>query len=317
MQFGDIVTRCKVADKYLGDMIHQDGLAASVEATVEERVGRITAATHEIKAVLDDYRLQAVGGMMGAWDLWNLAVIPSLLNNCSTWIGISSKVVDRLEGIQEKYIRLMLEVPVSTPKVALRAETGLLSIKHRIWSEKVNLYLALKKMKDGLARQVLEEQIEQGWPGLAREVEEIGTKIGVPNIVFVSKQSLKLAIRYHDKAEIMEKMIRDYKKLDQIKSDDPTIAKEYMERKSIADCRMIFRMRTEMINLKENMKNKYKGALVNCDACNMGVPESQTHVMTCKGYEQLRARKDMDNMGDIVAFFREVLLLREKRKNGT
>ena len=73
-----------------------------VACTIEERVGRITAATHEIKAVLDDYRLQAIGGMMGAWDLWNLAVIPSLLNNCSTWIGISSMLVDRLEGIQEK-----------------------------------------------------------------------------------------------------------------------------------------------------------------------------------------------------------------------
>ena len=236
---------------------------------------------------------------------------------CSTWIGISNKLVDRLEGIQEKYIRLMLEVPVSTPKVALRAETGLLSMKHRIWNEKVNLYFALKKMKDGLARQVLEEQIENGWPGLAREVGEIGDSIGVQNINSISNQSLKMALRHHDKGEIMEKMIKDYKKLDKVKCDDPTVAKEYMEKKSIADCRMIFRMRTEMINLKENMKNKYKGALVNCDACNMGVPESQTHVMTCKGYEQLRARKDMDNMGDIVAFFREVLLLREKRKNGT
>ena len=43
---------------------------------------------------------------------------------------------------------------------------------------------------------------------------------------------------------------------------------------------MIIRMRSEMIDLKGNMKNKYKGALVNCDACDMGVPESQTHVMT-------------------------------------
>ena len=80
---------------------------------------------------------------------------------------------------------------------------------------------------------------------------------------------------------------------------------------------MIFRMRTEMINLKENMKNEYKGALVNCDACDMGVPESQTHVMTCPGYEQLRARKNMDNMGDLTAFFRGVLLQRERKKLGT
>ena len=65
-------------------MIHQDGLSASIEATISDRVGRITAATHEIKAVPDDYRFQAIGGMMGAWDLWNLAVIPSLMNNCST-----------------------------------------------------------------------------------------------------------------------------------------------------------------------------------------------------------------------------------------
>ena len=64
-----------------------DGLAASVGATINDRVGRTAAATHEIKAIPDDYRMQAVGGMMGAWDLWNLAVVSSLINNCSTGIG--------------------------------------------------------------------------------------------------------------------------------------------------------------------------------------------------------------------------------------
>ena len=114
--FGDIVTKLKMKDKYLGDIIHMDGLAASVEATVADRKGRIVAAMHEIKAVMEDYRMQAMGGMMGAWDLWNLAVIPSLLNNCSTWVGASSKVVEDLEKMQEKYFRLILELPVSTPK---------------------------------------------------------------------------------------------------------------------------------------------------------------------------------------------------------
>ena len=50
-----------------------------------------------------------------------------------------------------KYVRLMLEVPASTPKIALRAETGLLSMKHWIWSEKVSLDIALKRSKGGLA----------------------------------------------------------------------------------------------------------------------------------------------------------------------
>ena len=314
--FGDIVTKQKVVDKYLGDMIHCDGLSASVEATIKDRMGRITAATHEIKAVLDDYRMQAIGGMMGAWDLWNLAVIPSLLNNCSTWLGITSKVEDMLEIAQEKYIRLMLEIPVSTPKISLRAETGILSMKHRIWYEKVNLILAIRRMEGGLAKQIYEEQLLYGWPGLAQEVEEICTRIGIPNVNFnlVTKTELNKALRNHDKTEIIEKFSK-YKKLDKIQNDDPTIAKDYMGEKSIADARLIFRLRTEMVDVKDNMRNRYRGTSTNCEACDMRVPESQVHVMTCMGYEEQRDGKDLGKDTDLVAYFREVLLLREKRKS--
>ena len=86
--------------------------------------------------------------------------------------------------------------------------------------------------------------------------------IGVPDVNknFLSKKDLRQALRNHDKAEMVQKMTDNYKKLDKIKEDDPTVAKEYKERKSLADCRMVFRMRTEMINLKDNMKNMYKCA---------------------------------------------------------
>ena len=297
-------------------MVHQDGLSASVEATKSNIIGRITAATHKIKAVLDDFRLQAMVGVMGALDLWNMAVVPSLMDNCSTWIGITGKLVDRLESIQERYVRLMLEVPVSTPKIALRAETGLLSMKHRIWSEKMSLVMALKRSKDGLAKQVYMEQLQYGWPGLATEVQEICEKIGVPDINknYLSKKDMSQALRNHDKAEMMQKMTDNYKKLDKIKLDDPTVPKEYMEKKCLADCRMVFRMRTQMINLKDNMKNMYKGASINCDACDMKVAESQTHVMSCPGYTELRVGKDMSKDGDLVGYFREVLKIREKKK---
>ena len=36
--------------------------------------------------------------------------------------------------------------------------------------------------------------------------------------------------------------------------------------------------------------------------------------MACPGYEDLWAGKDMSKDGDLVSYFREVLLLREKRK---
>ena len=88
-----------------------------------------------------------------------------------------------------------------------------------------------------------------------------------------------------------------------------------MKQKSLADSRLIFRLRTEMVDVKDNMRNKYKGSQVHGDACNMKEPESQVHVMACPGYEDLRAGKDMMKDEDLVSYFREVLLLREKRKH--
>ena len=69
-----------------------------------------------------------------------------------------------------------------------------------------------------------------------------------------------------------------------------------------------------MVKLRDNMRNMYKGDLVNCQACSMGVPESQTHVMFCTGYEDLRLGKDMREDKDLVSFFRDVLKMRERKK---
>ena len=112
----------------------------------------------------------------------------------------------------------------------------------------------------------------------------------------------------------MEKFSR-YKKLDKIENDDPTIAKDYMGEKSLADSRLIFRLRTEMVDVKDNMRNRYRGSSTQCEACDRRVPESQVHVMTCMGYVELRTGKDLEKDTDLVAYFREVLLLREKRKS--
>ena len=128
-----------------------------------------------------------------------------------------------------------------------------------------------------------------------------------------NKRDIDRAIINHDRSEIVEKFEK-YKKIDRIKEDDPTEPKSYLKQKSLADSRLIFRMRTEMVDIKDNMRNKYKGPGVNCDACNMKVAESQVHVMACPGYEDLRLGKDMMNDRDLVKYFRVVLLIRERRK---
>jgi hypothetical protein len=46
----------KSEDKYLGQIIHEDGLAASVAATVASRTGRFKGAVFEVRSVIEEFR---------------------------------------------------------------------------------------------------------------------------------------------------------------------------------------------------------------------------------------------------------------------
>ena len=41
LMFGEFLANRTESDKYLGQIIHEDGLKASVEATIKERIGKI------------------------------------------------------------------------------------------------------------------------------------------------------------------------------------------------------------------------------------------------------------------------------------
>ena len=272
IKFDGFETKRKKMDKYLGEMFHEEGLAASVNASIDDRMGKVKASMYEVAAIVDDFRMQAVGGMVSAWELWNLAIIPSLLSNCGVWTEISEKAVERLEDLQNVFIRRVLQVPVSTPKVSLRSETGMLSMKLRIWASKVKMVMALRMMdKKFLARQVYDEQVRQGWPGLAREVAEVCLQIDLPdaNSLDVTKSQVDKAIKEYNKVEIKEAMTSKYTKLDDLVEMEDSCLKEYMKMKNLAESRMMFRIRTKMVNLKENMKGKFKGSSLDCTACDV------------------------------------------------
>ena len=85
LMFGGIELKQRESDRYLGQVLHGAGLDMSAEATVKERVGRIKGATLEIKGIVEDFKMQTIGGMMAAWELWGKALIPSLLSGFGTW----------------------------------------------------------------------------------------------------------------------------------------------------------------------------------------------------------------------------------------
>ena len=154
---GSFVTKDNIMDKWLGDMFHQDGLAASVKATVEDRAAKVKGACYEALAIVEDWRSQMVGGFRSAMDLFELAILPTLLYNAENWVGIDKKTEEKLENLQLFFLRLALRVPASTPKLALRSETGMRSMKARIWMKKLMFVHHVRQLKASvLAKQVCE-----------------------------------------------------------------------------------------------------------------------------------------------------------------
>ena len=58
------------------------------------------------------------------------------------------------------------------------------------------------------------------------------------------------------------------------------------------------------------MKGKYKGSSLECIACDSKEVESQTHVMCCSGYSDIRTGLDLTKDRDLIAYFTQVMKIR-------
>ena len=62
LSIGGHMIKAKVQEKYLGDILNEGGLRQSVQATISERYGKAFASIREIGAVINDFRVNAIGG---------------------------------------------------------------------------------------------------------------------------------------------------------------------------------------------------------------------------------------------------------------
>ena len=108
-----------------------------------------------------------------------------------------------------------------------------------------------------------------------------------------------------------------YKKLDYISLvDEKFEVKDYFKSLRLSNARLKFRIRTKMVDkIAFNFSSdpKYVGRLWQCMHCEC--IDSQSHVLTCVGYKHLREGKKLNSDNDLVSYFREVIVLREKAED--
>ena len=204
------------AEKYLGDMISEDGLGESAHATVLGRKGQTLMATMEITSVVNDCRVTSVGGLVAGIQIWESSVIPFLINNCETWVELKPKTVKLLDDLQLKFLRILLATPTTCPYPTLLWDTGCLAMSHRIAQRKLLFYHHLVNLPaDSLASQVAAIQERLGFPGLVHECKSLMKIYALSNIKSYSKvqwkNTVKKAIVTANQNDLSEKA-KDYKK---------------------------------------------------------------------------------------------------------
>ena len=266
--------------------------------------------------------MQAIGGMAGAWDIWERAILPSLLANCGSWIGVGKRIYNTLNELQNIYLCMIYSCPPSKPLLALRTQAGMLDCEHRIWVEKVSLVVKIlhsSRGEENLCREVLEVQVAMGWPGLTREVKEICRKVGLsdPTKKYLCRKDIIEYIQYHDMKVAKEEMA-SLDKCKVIRERDCRYIQPYMYKKNLLESRMEFLWETSMIDTRTTMKGRYEKDKYSCPHCRegreQGVLETPSHLLCdCTAYSDLREGRNPELVLEDRAVFLARAIARRKQ----
>ena len=320
---GETETKEVEEDKWLGQYLSSKGLADSVLKTIEAKEPKIKAAGLEIAAIIQDWRSQVVGGIDSALLMWEACCIPSLLTGAGTWVNITPAAEQRLEALQHWFLRLVLRVGPGCPVASLRWETGVLSMKLRVWVEKVMLVRHLRSLEEGsLARSVLEEQQEKGWPGLAKETATICEELGIEdcntsNIWQMSNKNYRKMLIETCKLKdemCLRKLAEGKSKCDKIMEEEYG-KKPYLSLQVLSKVRQVFYTRVRMQPFAGNFPSDKRFSKSN-HLCLCAVEkEDETHLLAgnCPIYGDLRKKhSNLESDLDLLAFFSAVLARRER-----
>ena len=93
------------------------------------------------------------------------------------------------------------------------------------------------------------------------------------------------------------------------------VTKDYLKSMKVEDARIKFKIRTEMLDVKFNYKNVpgHRAKLWLCDSCETSI-DSQSHILWCPSYAELREGKDIRSDKDLINYVKSVMKIRDKLK---
>ena len=173
-------------------LIHQEGCKKSITETIDIRIKKQKSKIEEIISLAESPVMSITGNSVPAFKLFDSIIIPSLLNNCESWIGITDKHISTLQDFQNDFIRRVLWVPNSTPKPLLQRDLGLMPL-WRIGKSKRNFVSkVMEKDKSNLYRKTIISEVLNNIIGLGYECSNLCKELGLNDIITSSYTKFEL-----------------------------------------------------------------------------------------------------------------------------
>ena len=264
--------------------------------------------------------MKVVGGLTAGLDIWELAYLPSLLNNSESWIDIEDTTIKKLDILQISMYKTILNCPGSTLHAAMLWELGGIKMKFRIMEKKLNfLHHILNLNKSSLASQILFIQQNLKLPGLLSECQNFITELKLTNILEVKikrnkwKNEVKNKILKANENELKDEIIKSKKLRESGILSEGFGIKKYIREMTLYESRTLFKHRCKATQyVKMNFRNdkNFAKKLWKCDHCQN--IDTESHLLWCQYYKKLREDKDLNQNKDLCKYLSDILALRTK-----
>ena len=273
-------------EKYLGDLLTSDG---SNTRNIKVRKAKGFGIVDKIISMLDDIFFGPFSIEVGLIQRCS-HLINSILLNSEVWYGLTKANVEELEQVDNTLLRRILGAPACTPTPMLYLELGCLPIRYIIMTRRL-MYLQylLQEDDDSLLHKVYTAQAEHPIRGdwveqVKKDMNEIELDISMEVIKRFTKEAFKQKVSKAVNKAAFQYLCSEKKRMSKVMyvPHDNFKLQEYFHPSllDIQEVKMLFMIRSRMVDVKINFRNKYADTL--CPVCKtVGVEDSQELPMEC------------------------------------
>ena len=293
---------------------------------IKKMKGQVEGAYQKMIALMGNTAFQGIE-MEVAIEYYEKCIIPIITTGGEAWTPTKYNYKE-LNKIMDNILKRLLKTAKSTPREALYMETGLADPETIIKTKRINYEHKSLNSDNETMKAIMRSDLKNGWAECNKTIKEETNTAEIDRSQ--SKYRVKKQVKNKMKTYFKKKLENEAKNKSKIqslinksKTWTPYEAREYMTKLTRTQTSLIFKARTRMLNIKDNMRGGFKENMT-CRICNTEV-ETQKHIFeecsklhaqnNTKIPEEELFTEDINTLKSTAEKIAEIMEIIEKTKN--